>query len=221
MSFRILVQCRDIRISKIYRHRTQSFGIVYNMSYLLLLGALATFQPRRRVPPPGPRPAWTACTFARLSSRPFQQLLWPFNQLLGNLWSFNQSGSRIQYGYKLYPAFALSVAKNAGRVATNAVAWLSYNPFSKPDENDVLNSERPHSFGRTKPHHFRAPSRTSSNTSKSINLKRSKFGLSVLKFCFQNAYALLRQNERSNMDTRVSELDCMDFFGEWTLMHHK
>ena len=34
-------------------------------------------------------------------------------------------------------------------------------PFPKPDENDALNSGRPHRFGRAKPHRFRAPARTS------------------------------------------------------------
>jgi hypothetical protein len=42
-------------------------------------------------------------------------------------------------------------------------------------------------------------------------LKHSSFGSSIFKSFFYSANALLRQNEMSNMDTQVSELDCMDF----------
>jgi hypothetical protein len=48
-------------------------------------------------------------------------------------------------------------------------------------------------------------------THKKQNLKRSKFGLKSCKVFFESADALLRRNERSNMDTQVSELDFMDF----------
>ena len=38
----------------------KTFDIAHDVPYLVRLGALATFQPRRRAPPPGPRPAWSS-----------------------------------------------------------------------------------------------------------------------------------------------------------------
>ena len=38
----------------------KTFDIAHDVPYLVLLGALATFQPRRRAPPPGPRPDWSS-----------------------------------------------------------------------------------------------------------------------------------------------------------------
>ncbi len=94
IEYDIVRQYRDIPISRsklwcrtgyrcnigIYRYQSFPFNIKdsvdigYNMSqYLGWPGAPATFQPlaSRWVQPPDPRPAWTVCTLAWLSWRPF------------------------------------------------------------------------------------------------------------------------------------------------------
>jgi hypothetical protein len=49
------------------------------------------------------------------------------------------------------------------RDVLNPVASAHPNPFPKRDEHDVLNSGRPHRFGRAKPHRFSQVQRTLSD----------------------------------------------------------
>ncbi len=75
----ILVQCLDIKYQRFLFDIKDFVDIGYNMPYLGRLGAPATYQPRQRVQPPGPRPEWMVCTLVWLSRHPF---LLEFNCLL-------------------------------------------------------------------------------------------------------------------------------------------